>query len=302
MGRMSHFFDELRRRNVFRTGIAYIFLAWVILQVVDIVLPVFNAPNWVIRLTVALLAIGFPISLVLAWAFEITTTGLKRTEDVSVEESITSLTGRKLDFIIIAFLAAALSLSVYANLRSPPESVVLPDSVSILIADFTNDTGNELFTGVLEDTLRIGIEAAQFVETYPRGDARQLALEIATSGDANTILSPELASQVAIGQGIDIVVSGDVSRSNGEVLVAIAGVNSADQAILFELSESAENDEDILTAIASLAIEIRSELGDTNGEFDTDNSGSFWVANLGAASEFLHAQETMQRGNRDSNE
>jgi len=228
---------------------------------------------------------------VLAWAFEITTTGLKRTEDVSLEESITHVTGRKLDFIVIGFLVAALSLSLYANLRSPPDSLVLPDPVSILIADFTNDSGNELFTGVLEDTLRIGIEATRFVETYPRKDTRKLASEIAASGDANTILSPELASQVAIGQGVDIVVSGNVSRSNGEILVAIAGVNSADQTILFELSESAENDEEMLTAIASLAIELRSELGDTNGDFSSDNSGSFWVANLSAASEFLHAQE-----------
>jgi hypothetical protein len=157
MGRVSYFIDELRRRNVFRTAIAYFFLAWLILQIADILLPVFNAPTWILRIVVTLLAIGFPISLVLAWAFEITTAGLKRTEDVEIGESITHLTGRKLDFIIIAFLVTALSLSLYANFRSVPDPAELPDPVSILIADFANDTGNELFAGVLEDTLRIGI-------------------------------------------------------------------------------------------------------------------------------------------------
>lgn len=291
MGRMSHFVDELRRRNVFRTGVAYIILAWLVLQVADIILPVFNAPDWILRLTVALLGIGFPIALVLAWVFEITTSGVKRTEDVSLEESITHLTGRKLDFIIIGVLVTALSLSLYANLRSPADPAMLPDPVSILIADFENDTGNELFTNVLEDTLRIGIEAAQFIESYPRIDARQLASDFAASDVDETILSLEVARQVAIRQGIDIVVGGHVRQSDDDISVEISGMDPAGRIILFELSESADEDDEILAAIARLAREFRAELGDTDVDPRNGDPESFWVANLNAASEYLRAQE-----------
>ena len=291
MGRLSLFVTELRRRNVFRTGVAYVFLAWLILQVADVILPVFNAPTWVSRLAVALLAIGFPIALLLAWVFEITASGVKRTEDVLLDESITHLTGRKLDFIVIGFLVTALSLSLYANLPSRSEPEELPDPVSILIADFANGTGNEIYSGVLEDALRIGVEVTRFVEAYPRIDARQLALEIAASADGSRPLATEAASLVAIRQGIDIVVSGNVRQGEKTITVEIAGVNPADQKILFELSQSAESENEVLAAIAILARRLRAKLGDTEVNHSADGSEIFAVTNLNAASEYLHAQD-----------
>jgi tetratricopeptide (TPR) repeat protein len=100
-----------------------------------------------------------------------------------------------------------------------------------------------------------------------------------------------VASQVATRQGIDIVVGGNVSRSGDEISVAIRGINPADHAVLFELWESAESDDEVLTAIASLARELRAELGDADVDSGSDESERFWVANLKAASEYLRAQE-----------
>src|SRR6266404_2163974 len=78
------FFGELKRRNVYKVAVAYIVAGWALSQGIAQVFPVFDVPNWVIRLIVLLIIIGFPIALVLAWAFELTPEGLKRTEDADL--------------------------------------------------------------------------------------------------------------------------------------------------------------------------------------------------------------------------
>jgi TolB-like protein len=100
-------FAELKRRNVFRVGLAYAVLAWVVIQVTDTVAPVLHLPDWTLALVIWIGIIGFPFALVLAWAFELTPEGLKREHEVDRSSSITSVTGRKLDFAIIGLLAMA---------------------------------------------------------------------------------------------------------------------------------------------------------------------------------------------------
>ncbi len=102
-------FAELKRRNVFRVGIAYAVTSWLLLQVVDVVVPVLELPEWVPKLILLLLAVGILPALIFAWAFELTPEGLKREREVDRTRSITSQTGRKLDFAIIAVLTVALA-------------------------------------------------------------------------------------------------------------------------------------------------------------------------------------------------
>jgi RNA polymerase sigma factor (sigma-70 family) len=82
-----NFFAELRRRKVYKVGIAYAVVAWVLMQVASQIFPFFEIPNWAVRLVVLLLIIGFPVALILAWAFELTPEGIKRTEDVDAKSS-----------------------------------------------------------------------------------------------------------------------------------------------------------------------------------------------------------------------
>lgn len=105
---MKTFFGELRRRNVVRVGILYAIVGWLVLQVADLAMPRLGIPAWGVTLVLLLVALGLPIALVFAWAFELTPEGIKRTHEVEHHESITHLTGRKLDFFIIGVLAAAL--------------------------------------------------------------------------------------------------------------------------------------------------------------------------------------------------
>ncbi len=107
------FFDELKRRNVFKVSIAYIVVAWLMLQVADVILNNIAAPEWVFHTILLVLALGFPLICLFAWAFEMTPDGLKREHEVDRTEPITHKTSRKLDFMIIGVMAIALGYFAY---------------------------------------------------------------------------------------------------------------------------------------------------------------------------------------------
>ncbi len=106
---MSSLFEELKRRNVFRVAIFYLIVAWLTLQIADIIVPLLNLPEWTGRFVLLMLALGLPIALFFAWAYEITPEGLKKEKDVDRSQSITQKTGRNLDFVIIGLMAVALA-------------------------------------------------------------------------------------------------------------------------------------------------------------------------------------------------
>ena len=106
----NEFLGELKRRNVYKTAVAYCVFAWLLVQIATQVFPFFEIPIWAVRLVILFLLIGFPVVLVFAWAFEITPEGLKRTEEVPPHESITHRTGRKLTAVIAVIVALAAML------------------------------------------------------------------------------------------------------------------------------------------------------------------------------------------------
>ncbi len=110
---MKNFFDELKRRNVVRVAIAYVVVGWLVFQVGEVLFPTFGAPEWIFKTVILLIALGFPLALVFAWAFELTPDGVKKTEDVDASVSITPSTGRRLNQVTIVALVAALAYFVW---------------------------------------------------------------------------------------------------------------------------------------------------------------------------------------------
>jgi TolB-like protein/Flp pilus assembly protein TadD len=131
-------FAELKRRNVVRVGIAYLVVGWLALQVAETIFPTFGAPVWVLKVFIALLALGFPFALLFAWAFELTPEGVKKTRDVDQSVSVTQSTGRKLDFVIIAALVVALGYFIWDRqhlTRESPGTAAATDSSAEQPAD-----------------------------------------------------------------------------------------------------------------------------------------------------------------------
>jgi len=103
------FFGELKRRNVYKVGVAYAVVAWLLMQIASQIFPFFEVPNWVVRLVVVLLVIGFPIALIVAWAFEVTSEGIKRTETADAA----GLRSHGGTWIYVVLVGAALSVSLF---------------------------------------------------------------------------------------------------------------------------------------------------------------------------------------------
>ena len=109
-GNDGSFFTELKRRNVYRVGIAYAIASWLVLQVIDVVEPIIGVPEWVPKLILVLLALGLPLVLIFAWAYEMTPDGLRRASAIDPTQSITPETGRRLDRMIIGVLIVAVAV------------------------------------------------------------------------------------------------------------------------------------------------------------------------------------------------
>ena len=106
-------FNELKRRNVFRVAIGYIVSSWLLAQVADLVLENIGSPDWVMQTILLVLALGFPVVVFFSWAYEVTPDGIKRESEIDRSQSITHITGRKLDHAIVAVLVIALAYFAY---------------------------------------------------------------------------------------------------------------------------------------------------------------------------------------------
>ena len=165
-------FNELKRRNVFRVGIAYVVLAWLVMQVADVILNNIVAPAWVFHVLLLFVAVGFPFAVFFAWAFELTPDGLKREHEVDRSLSITPYTGKKLDRMIIVVLVLALGYFAYDKfIYSPSRDAALLEAKaraaagqeatsgfdrSIAVLPFINmsdDADNEYFSDGLSEEL-----------------------------------------------------------------------------------------------------------------------------------------------------
>jgi len=140
------FIAELKRRNVFRVGVAYAIVAWLLVEVASVFLPALRLPEWTLTLLVFLVVVGFPLALICAWAFELTPEGIKREAEVDRAESITRVKGRKLDFAIIGLLLAAVVFLVFEAyiLESGLKPLPLPvDPVSVPVEPVLDDAPKE---------------------------------------------------------------------------------------------------------------------------------------------------------------
>ena len=225
------FFHELKRRNVFRVAIAYVVVTWLLLQVVDILVPMLTLPEWVGRLILLLLLVGFPIALIFAWAFEMTPEGVKLEKNVDRSESITHVTGRKIDRTIIGVLVVALAAAVYLNFKEDPIPASEPAATeqddaafevtattvkpSIAVLPFANRSANEsdaFFVDGMHDDLLTQLAKISGLKVI----SRTSVLQYRDTEKSMKVIGDELGAKALLEGGVQR--AGDRIRINVQLI------------------------------------------------------------------------------------
>ena len=191
-------------------------------------------------------------------------------------------------------ILVVLSVLRLVNFWTEPEPDKLSEPVSVLIADFENETGNDLYTDVLEDLLRIGIEIAPFVDNYPRRDAHLEVLELATDQSPEPRLNLEGASLLATKKDINVVIGGRIYSGTDGISIVLSGTQLPEQTQLFEIAETADSADDVISSIVRLGNRLRLALGDHDRPDYSGSPETFASASLEAAAEYMKGQRFQQ--------
>ena len=247
----DNFFAELKRRNVYKVAVAYAVVSWLLIQIATQVFPFFEIPNWAVRLTVLVLIVGFPIALIIAWAFEVTPEGIKRTEaaDAAGQRS------RGGAWVYIVLIGAALSVGLFfvgrytaGNGTPRPSEAATVSAKSIAVLPLLNESGNpqdEYFSDGLSEELIAAL--AQIRELKVIG--RSSSFRFKDRKEEPKTIGEKL--------GVATLLEGTVRKQGDRVRIVAELINAADGIELWsrtfdrELKDIFAVQEEIANAVAS---------------------------------------------------
>jgi len=211
----GNFFSELKRRNVYKVAVAYAVVGWLVIQIASTILPAFHAPEWVVQTLIVIVALGFPVALVIAWAFEMTPEGIKRTEDVAPDEKIPQWSPRKFAALIVTVAVLAAALLCYQIIRSkaPPTNATIsaPDK-SIAVLPFENlssDKENSYFADGIQDEILTKLATIADLKVISR------------TSTAKYKSKPDNLKTVSQELGVAKILQGSVQRSGDKVRIHV---------------------------------------------------------------------------------
>jgi TolB-like protein/Tfp pilus assembly protein PilF len=251
-----NFFAELKRRHVHKIAVAYAVVAWLLIQVATQVFPFFELPKWSVQVVVLAAVIGFPIALILSWAFELTPEGIKRDEEVGPRRWRTRQAGRKLTALIIAVAALAAGVTVFRLLHSErgqePGSEAARateiESKSIAVLPFENlseEKANAYFADGIQDEILTRLSKIADLKVISRTSTQHY-----NSKPGNL---PEIARQL----GVAHILEGSVQKSGEAVRVNVQLIKAASDSHLW-----ADTYDRKLTDIFSVETEIAKAIAD----------------------------------------
>src|SRR6476469_9508395 len=225
----GNFFAELKRRNVYKVAVAYAVVAWLVIQISTATFPVLELPNWASKFVIALAVIGFPIALIIAWAFEMTPEGMKRTEDIRPDEKIPQWSRRKFAALILVITIAAASLLGYQVFRAkaPASPVTNNQDVplkSIAVLPFENlsdDKGNAYFADGIQEEILTRLAKIADLKVISRTSTQRFK-----SAPADL---KEIAKQL----GVANILEGSVQKSSGQIRISVQLINALNDSHLW---------------------------------------------------------------------
>jgi TolB-like protein/Tfp pilus assembly protein PilF len=254
----DNFFAELKRRNVYKVAVAYAIVGWLLVQVATQVFPFLEIPNWVVRLVIALVAIGFPIALVIAWAFELTPQGLKRTEDVDLAAQSRR---KSYAWIYVVVIGLVFSIGLFFIGRYTARNIVTPvgaeaatgssiSQKSIAVLPFENlsdDKGAAYFADGIQDEILTKLASIADLKVISR------------TSTAKYKSKPEDLKTVSQQLGVATVLEGSVQKANDKVRVNVQLIDARADSHLW--AKSYDRDiKDVFAVESEVAQEIADSL------------------------------------------
>jgi len=254
-GRESiNFFAELKRRNVYKVAVAYIVAGWALSQGIAQVFPVFDIPNWIIRLIVLLIIIGLPIALVLAWTFELTPQGIKRTETADAMPE--TARQKKHTWIYVVVIAGLFSIGLFflgrysaknATPRQSEAATVSQKSIAVLPFDnLSRDPDNAYFCEGVQDEILTRLAKVADLKVISRTSTQHFKS------------TPDNLPQIAKQLGVAHILEGSVQKSNDQVRVNVQLINALTDAHLW-----ADTYDRKLTDIFAVESEVAKNIAET---------------------------------------
>jgi TolB-like protein/cytochrome c-type biogenesis protein CcmH/NrfG len=254
----SNFFAELKRRNVYKVAVAYAVVGWLLVQVATQVFPFFEIPNWVVRLVVLAIVIGFPIALVIAWAFELTPQGLKRTEDVDLAAQ-----GQRKShaWIYVVIVGAAFSIGLIfigrytarnaasaAGTEAATGSSVPQKSIAVLpFENLSDDKGAAYFADGIQDEILTKLASIADLKVISR------------TSTAKYKSKPEDLKTVSQQLGVATVLEGSVQKAGDKVRVNVQLIDARADSHLWAKSYDRDM-KDVFAVESEVAQEIADSL------------------------------------------
>jgi len=311
------FIAELKRRNVFKVGIAYLVGAWLLIQVADILLDSIGAPTWVLQTIFVLLGVGFFIAVIFAWAFELTPDGVKREKEVDRSQSITPQTGKKLNNAILVLMALAIGYLLFDKFSSQPGSEPLSPQKSqqeasaeqkmaltpteaeptikrqsIAVLPFDNRSRNvddEYFTEGIHDDLLTNLARIGALKVISRTSVTKY------KDTEKTI--PEIAREL----GVATIMEGAVQRSGNTVRINVQLIDAnTDEHLWAEIFDRELTAENLFAIQSEISEKIATALEATLSPEETQRINEFPTQSLEAYNAYMRGRQLLpQRNSKD---
>src|SRR6266567_7084763 len=244
---MKNFFAELKRRNVYKVAVAYAVVAWLLVQVATQVFPFLEIPNWVVRLVIALVVIGFPVAVLIAWAFEATPEGIKRT---AVADAMPAAGQKKHAWIYIVVIGGAISVALFflGRYTAPISKNRGASERSIAVLPFENrsrDPDNAYFAEGIQDEILTRLAKVADLKVISHTSTQRYKS------------SPNDLPQIAKQLGVANILEGSVQKVSDQVRVNVQLINATTDAHLW-----AESFDRKLIDIFAVESEIAAKVAD----------------------------------------
>ncbi len=223
------FFEELKRRNVFKETLAYLVASWVLLQVATVILPIADTPDWVLKTVMFFLALGLPVWIFFSWAYQVTPEGLKKTAKFSEDQIITTPTNKRFNILIIIGLMAAIAISFLngstLSIASSKTSILITEkSIAVLpFDDYSSGGDTEWFCNGVTEDIRTNLSKIKGITKV----ISHTSVEKFKSSD-KTI--PEIAKEL----GVSYILEGNVRKHENKIIITAKLIDANDNQIWAE--------------------------------------------------------------------